>query len=137
MQYVLIAYMNGEVNQQASFLFNSMHEDVDTNPEHVPYMIDVITGQEQEDIEPDPRYANYRIFKQDDAPYIPERWRCMSDGCECAHCKRCGYHYDSYAAYGKDICDACQIQDARETAEAQAEAFGGNYEEAAVYFDWS
>ena len=135
MRYALIAYKdNGEIDEQASFMFDSRCEDVDTEPTNRPYLLNVLLEDAYDD--PNSRYKNVRIFKLEDAPFQPERWRCQFEGCEQAHCKRCGFHYDPYAAYGSGICDDCQIQDARATAEAQAAQFGGNYEEAASYYGW-
>lgn len=64
------------------------------------------------------------------------KYICKSDGCEMAHCKRCGHHYDPYSAYGSSICDACQINDAAEECEQITQAFDGNYEEAARQMGW-
>ena len=67
---------------------------------------------------------------------VMARWQCPIEGCDAAHCTRCGHHYDPYEVAGGDVCAACQIEQAAQTAEAQAAAFGGNYEEAAKYWGW-
>ena len=65
-----------------------------------------------------------------------KKYECNVEGCELHHCKRCGGHYDPYAAYGSSICDECQINAAAEECERVIEAFGGNSEEAARVMGW-
>ena len=64
-----------------------------------------------------------------------EKFACRIDGCDCHHCTKCGHHYDP-ACGQNGICDECIIDQARDTSEAQAKAFDGNYEEANLYFGW-
>lgn len=61
---------------------------------------------------------------------------CQCEGCDCPHCKQCGRHYDPACSEGRNVCDACQIGQASQEAEAITEAFGGNYEEAARFMGW-
>jgi len=66
----------------------------------------------------------------------PERFQCQVEGCELPHCTRCGHHYDPACTDRSGVCDGCVIEMAGSAAQAQAEAFGGNYEEAARYWGW-
>lgn len=61
---------------------------------------------------------------------------CKCDDCEMPHCKQCGHHYDPYCAYGSNVCDECQINNAAEECENVTKAFNGNYEEAAQIMGW-
>ena len=56
--------------------------------------------------------------------------------CEMPRCKKCGRHYDLFAAEGKEVCDACQINLYSEECEAATKAFNGNYEVAALFYGW-
>jgi len=61
---------------------------------------------------------------------------CQIEDCEMPHCSKCGCHYDLYAAYGKKVCDDCQIEEAKDESRAVTKAFNGNYEEANNFMGW-
>lgn len=69
---------------------------------------------------------------------MPEPKPCKVEDCDAPHCKRCGCHYDPACTEppGGPVCDTCLIEQAADTARAQAEAFGGDYEAAARYHGW-
>jgi len=63
--------------------------------------------------------------------------QCNVEGCELHHCRKCGGHYDPACSEGRpDVCDECQLNEIQAECEAQTQAFGGNYEEAAKFFGW-
>jgi len=55
--------------------------------------------------------------------------RSCGDDCDLPHCKTCGEHSDG-------PCEVCEVERARQEAEAVTKAFGGNYEQAAQFLGW-
>ena len=62
-----------------------------------------------------------------------KKFLCQNDECEQPHCKECGHHYDPACGVG-GVCDSCLIERRMCQAQAEAAAFGDNYEEANRYF---
>jgi hypothetical protein len=65
---------------------------------------------------------------------MADKFVCRSDGCEMAHCRKCGRHYEPMDNTGE--CDECQINAAISETEQITKNFGGNYEEAARFYGW-
>ena len=61
--------------------------------------------------------------------------RNCSDDCDQYHCRVCEKHYEPCKETSR-ICGDCYLDFIDEQTEAQAKAFGGNYEQAASYFGW-
>ena len=115
-----------EPDLNASFLFDASSPSLELvlpDSDNMPWML-------ADHIIPNIPEGQWEIVKGDKIPPEITKWRCLSDGCEMAHCRRCGYHYDPYVAGGGGVCDACQIQDGADAAQREAEAFGGDYEKA-------
>ena len=127
----LIKTPDGEPDYNVSFMFDASRPNVDTmkpDDEGFPWMLSEFTIPNI----PEGQWEIVKMGMGDELP-MATKWRCLSDGCEMPHCSRCGHHYDAYVAGGSGVCDACQIQDGADAAQAEAAAFGGDYEKAERY----
>jgi hypothetical protein len=66
-----------------------------------------------------------------------KKFRCQVEGCDCHHCPKCGHHYEpcpETARAGR--CDNCIVGQTQAETEAIVAAYGGNYEKAALDYNW-
>ena len=113
----------GNINLSKSYLFDSSKADLATasaDSPDIPWMMAEYHIPENE--------GRWQIVSGDNIPPEITRWKCLVEDCEMGHCSRCGHHWDPYVTEGGNVCDACIIADGAAQAEAEAAAFGGDYE---------